>query len=151
MGLGLSRICRYIHPTGEPCRAHPLTDDEWCFWHSPTRKADLAEAQELGRARRRRESTVAAAYDLEGLSTPDDYGRVIEIGLFDTLSLPNSVPRNRTLGFLVAAGLKCWETGDTQARLAALEGAVGRSAREEPSVFEVEPLDEDEDFPGEGA
>lgn len=147
MGRGLSRICRFVHPSGEPCRAHPLTDDEWCFWHSPSRKADLAEAQELGRARRRRESTVAAAYDLEGLSTPDDYSRVIEIGLFDTLSLPNSVPRNRTLGSLVATGLKCHEAGDTEARLAALEAAVGRSEREEPSVFDVEPLDQEDSVP----
>jgi len=147
MGRGLSRICRYVHPSGRPCGAHPLTDDEFCFWHSPSRKADLTEAQELGRARRRRESTVAAAYDLEGLSTPDDYSRVIEIGLFDTLSLPNAVPRNRTLGYLVATGLKCHEAGDTEARLAALEGAVGRSEREEPSVFDVEPLDQEDSFP----
>ncbi len=150
MSTGLSRVCRYRHLDGRPCGAHPLVDDDYCFWHSPARKADLAEAQALGRARRKRESTVAAAYDLQGLSSPEDYQRVVEIGIFDTLALDNSIARNRTLGSLVQTGLRCREAGDLETRLAALEAAAGwTKPGEEDSVFDVDPLDEDEAEPGE--
>jgi hypothetical protein len=102
-----------------------MTDADHCFWHSPEHAAEVAEAGRLGGLRRRKEKTVAAAYDLDGLDTLDQVKRLLQIAVTDTLGLENSVARSRTLAYLAQVALKTLEVGEFQDRLAALEAAVG--------------------------
>jgi hypothetical protein len=118
------RTCRFSKENGALCRAAPLTGEDLCFWHSPTTAQEAAEARRLGGLRRRREGTVAGAYDLEGLESVPQIRRVLEIATIDTLGLENSVSRNRALIAGAGAAAKLLETGELQARLEALEAAV---------------------------
>lgn len=117
--------CRAVKRDGRPCGATPLRDAEFCFWHSPEHADELAEAQRLGGLRRRKEKTVAGAYDIEGLDDVPKIRRLLEIAALDTLSLENSVARSRTLAYLAQIALKALEVGEFEERLARIEKAVG--------------------------
>ncbi len=119
------RVCQATKDDGSQCEAAPLTDGEHCFWHSPEHAEEVAEAGRLGGLRRRREKTVAAAYDIEGLESVGAIRRLIEIAVLDTLGLENSIARSRTLAYLSQVALKVLEVGDFQERLQALEVAMG--------------------------
>ncbi len=119
------RVCKAVKDDGSQCEAAPLTDGEHCFWHSPEHAEEVAEAGRLGGLRRRREKTVAAAYDIEGLESVDAIRRLIEIAVLDTLGLENSIARSRTLAYLSQVALRTLEVGEFQDRLQALEAAMG--------------------------
>lgn len=119
------RACNAVNEDGGRCQAPPLQDGDFCLMHSPEHAADVAEARRLGGLRRRREKTVAVAYDLEGLGTVDQIRRLIEIAALDALGLENSVARSRTLAYLAQVALKALEISDFADRVAALEAAVG--------------------------
>ncbi len=119
------RACQAVKDDRSRCEAAPLTDGEYCFWHDPDHAEEVAEAGRLGGLRRRREKTVAAAYDLEGLGSIEQVRRLLEIAMLDTLGLENSVARSRTLAYLAQVALKALEVGEFQDRLQALEAAMG--------------------------
>ena len=96
-----------------------------CFWHDPAHAQEAAEASKLGGLRRRKESTVAGAYEFEGLDSVVKITRLLEIAVVDTLSQENSIARARTLAYLAQMALKALEVGEVEERLAALEGALG--------------------------
>ena len=100
----LSRICTFVKDGGERCRSAPMQDEMFCFWHSPSHKEDADRARQLGGQRRRREGTVAAAFDVGELASVDDLRRLLQIAVIDTLSLDNSISRSRTLGYLTQVG-----------------------------------------------
>ena len=128
--MGLStRGCQARKETGEPCRQAPLRDSEFCFWHSPEHAEAAAEARRLGGLRRRKEKTVASAYDIEGLDDIPKIRRLLEIAVFDTLALENSVARSRTLAYLAQVALKTLEVGEFETRLEALEATMGPRPR----------------------
>lgn len=120
----ISRACKSTKDDGGPCRAAPLQDSDFCFWHDPAHAADLAEAQRLGGLRRRRENTVSVAYEIDGLETVEQIRRLILIAVLDTLGLENSVARSRTVAYLAQVATKLLEVGELQKRLAALEGLM---------------------------
>jgi hypothetical protein len=74
--------------------------------------------------RRRRERTVAGAYDVDGLDTVAGIRRVIEIVTFDGLGMEHSIGRGRMLisAMQVATGLL--KTGELEDRVADLEAVV---------------------------
>ena len=119
------RACQAVKEDGKHCEAAPLSGEDYCFWHSPKHAEEVAEAGRLGGLRRRREKTVAAAYDLEGLATRDRIRRLVEIAVMDTLGLENSIARSRVLAYLAQVGLKVVEAAELQERVAALETAMG--------------------------
>jgi hypothetical protein len=86
-----------------------MRDADRCFWHHPDKADEVAEARRLGGLRRRREKTVAAAYDLAGLEDIPSVRRVLEIAVLDTLGLDNSVARSRVLVGAAAAAAKLIE------------------------------------------
>jgi hypothetical protein len=125
--------CAGSLPDGRSCRAWPLRGDPYCLWHSPDKEEEAAEARRLGGLRRRREKTVAGAYDFAGLGSIDSIRRILEIAVLDVLGLENSIARARLLisGGLAAA--KLLETGELEDRLAVLEAALQqRSPGDEP-------------------
>src|SRR4051812_23339767 len=113
------QTCQHIKENGEPCRATPLSDVGFCLWHSPDHTSEAGEARRLGGLRRRRERTVAGAYDLEGLHTVEQVRRLLEIATVDCLGLENSIARARALAAIAMALLKTFEVAELAERLAA--------------------------------
>lgn len=137
----MRRQCAFHLPSGEPCRAAPLKDGDFCLMHSPEHAQEVQEARRLGGLRRKREATLSGVYDFEGLETVSGIRRLIEVAVMDTLGMENSMARSRTLAYLVQVALRTLEVGDMEKRLSVLEQAI-RGRRSEPavkSVFEAEP------------
>jgi hypothetical protein len=130
--------CSFRKPDGQRCRAAPLTDQEYCFWHSPEHAEEVSEARRLGGFRKRREAAVIGAYDLEGLETVAGLRRLLEIAVVDTLGLDNSVSRSRTLTYQVMVAAKLLETGEMEQRIALLEAAVNGHRAPATPVFNAE-------------
>jgi hypothetical protein len=115
-----------------------MRDHDFCFWHSPEHTEEVDEARRLGGLRRRRERTVAGAYEFAGLATVGDIRRLLEVATIDTLALDNGVARNRTLAYLAQTALKCLEVGELEERVALLEAAVkSRDPQPEP-MFDID-------------
>ena len=121
-----ARACTFVLTNGRPCRAGAMRDEAFCFWHSPAHEEEAAEARRLGGLRRRREKTVQGAYDFTGLGSVEAIRRILEIAIVDALGLDNSVARARVLIAGAQAATKLLETGELEARIAALEAALGR-------------------------
>jgi hypothetical protein len=119
-------------PDGRLCRASAIRGERFCYMHDPERAEEAAEARRLGGIRRRRERTLAGAYELGGVRTIEDLMRVVEIVVFDMLGLENSIARARILLSAALAGVKLVETGELEERIAALELATGSGRAGEP-------------------
>jgi hypothetical protein len=103
----------------------PLHDRPCCFAHDPERAADAAEARRLGGARRRKEGTIAIAFDLPGLDSVEGIRRVFEIARTDLLGLDNTINRARALIAVGTAAIKLLGA-DYEERLKTLEEVVLR-------------------------
>ena len=68
---------------------------------------------------------MAAAFDFEGLNTIEELLRLLEIATMDTLSLENSIARNRTLATITQAHARLLETGEQEERLTGMEAVLG--------------------------
>jgi len=139
-----NRGCKYVMPDGRRCGAPALRGENFCLFHSPAHEEEAAEARRLGGLRRRKEKTLAGAYEFEGLRTVTDIQRLLEIAVLDTLALENSVARSRTLAYLSQTALKCLEVGELEERLALLEAAVRNHGLPPVSDFDLD-LDIEED------
>lgn len=133
-----TRTCQARNERGETCRQAPLMNGDYCFWHSPDHREEAAEARRLGGLRRRRERTVASAYDVEGLGSAGAVRRLLEIAVMDTLGSENSIARARTLAYLAQVALRMLEVEELEQRLATLETAVLSRSAPPPSPFDVE-------------
>ena len=120
----VSRSCAGHKQSGEPCQAAPLSGNEFCFLHSPEHTEEAAAARKLGGQRRRRESTLAGAYEVGPLDTVGGIRRVLEIVTFDGLGMEISVARGRLLIAAVQALTKLLEVGELEQRLEAIEAAL---------------------------
>jgi hypothetical protein len=119
------RSCAFVMPDGQACRAGPQRDRPYCFAHDPERAADAAEARRLGGLRRRKEGTIAVAYDLPGLDTVVGIRRLLDIVVTDGVGLDNGIPRLRVLISTAVAAMNLLKVGELEERLAALEAVVG--------------------------
>ena len=121
----VSRTCSFRKESGEPCRAAPLRDGDFCLMHSPEHAQEVQEARRLGGLRRRREATLAGAYDLEGVEGVEQVRRILQIAVLDALGLENSLARVRTLLYAAQVSLKLLEAGEVEERVSALEQTLG--------------------------
>ncbi len=121
-------------PDGRMCRAGPQRERPYCFAHDPERAAEAAEARRLGGLRRRKEGTVAVAYDLFGLDTVEGIRRLLEIVVTDGLGLENSIARLRALISTAVAATNLLKVGELEDRVAALEAAHRRGEDTAPVV-----------------
>lgn len=124
----VSRACTYLMPNGRSCRATPMRDQPFCFWHAPETTEEAAEARRLGALHRRKKKDCRldlrlprAAHDRGPPGAAGDGGH-------RDAGLENSLSRSRVIAQIVAAGAKLIEAGDHEERLRAL-GAV-RKARQ---------------------
>ena len=108
-----------------------MRDVPFCFWHNPATAQDASEARRMGGTRRRREGTVAGAYELDGLDDVAGLRRVLDIVVVDALSLENSVARLRVLTTVVQVGARLLEVGELEDRLAAVEDVLAPRIREQ--------------------
>ncbi len=120
-----SRACKAAAESGQPCRAPPLLDRDFCSVHDPEYSEEMANARRLGGLRRRKERAVSEVYVIQALEDVSQVRRLWEIAVMDTLELENSIARSRTLAYLCQVALKTLEVGELEARLTALEGTVG--------------------------
>ena len=102
-----------------------MHDIELCFWHSPEHAGEAAKARSLGGQRRRRESTLAGAYDVGPLDTVGGIRRVLEIVTFDGLGMEISVARGRLLIAAMQTATKLLETGELEDRVERIEAVLG--------------------------
>lgn len=134
------RLCAFRFPTGEPCHSPPLHDSDFCLMHSPEHAQEVQEARKLGGLRRKREATIVGAYDFQSLNTIDGIMRLLDIVTMDTLSMDNSIHRNRLLAYLILVALRARELEQEQ-RMANLEHSVNPiNVQLALPVFDVEPL-----------
>ena len=136
MVTSVTSHCAHLQPDGRPCRAYPVMDSRFCFWHEPAKAGDLADAQRLGGARRKRERTLAVAFDFTGLGSMESIRRLLEIAATDTLGLDTSIAKIRALISVAVASAKLLETGELAERLAALEAVHRGPASTEPAFPE---------------
>ena len=131
----VTRRCAFEMPDGRSCGAPPGRRSTFCFWHDPERAQDLSEAQRLGGVRRRRERSLAVAFDFSGLETVPAIRRLLEIAATDALGLETSVPKVRLLISLAVAAAKLLETGELAERIETLEGLVRE--QQDPQALEA--------------
>jgi hypothetical protein len=122
----MRRRCSFPRSDGQPCQMAPLHERPFCFAHDPERAADAAEARRMGGLRRRKEGTIAVAYDLPGLDSVVGIRRLLDIVVTDGVGLDNGIPRLRVLISTAVAAMNLLKVGELEDRLAALEGAVLR-------------------------
>jgi hypothetical protein len=115
------RACKGVRSGGEACAAPPLSDGAYCLWHDPEHADTVAEARKLGGSRRRKEATIAVAYDVEGLGSTAQIRRLVEVAVLDVLSLENSVSRARAIAYLAHIATKLLEVGEHEERLERIE------------------------------
>lgn len=127
-----ARACSFALPNGRACRADPMRERDFCFWHDPGTKEEAAEARRLGGLRRRREKTLAGAYELGGLASVGDIRRLLDIAVLDVLGLDNSISRARVLIAAATAAAKLLEVGELEDRVDALEHAL-KARRDDPT------------------
>ena len=117
--------CSAKTAAGEPCKATPRGERALCLWHDPELAETAQEARRVGGQRRRREVTVLAAYEVEGLASIPEIRRVVEVVVSDLLGMENSVARGRALLSAAQVALGLLEKGETEERLAAIESVLG--------------------------
>jgi len=121
----LSRTCKAKNERGQPCGATPLRDRDFCVFHDPDHEDTIQAARSAGGQRRKREATLATAYDFEGLTSVQEIRRLVEVAAYDALSLDNSINRVRALGYLAQVASTLLEKGEMEERLASIEAALG--------------------------
>jgi hypothetical protein len=134
------RSCTFLMPDGRACRAGPQRDRPFCFAHDPERAEEAAEARRLGGLRRRKEGTIAVAYDLPGLDSVAGIRRLLDVVVTDGIGLENGIARLRVLISATAAATNLLKVGEFEERLAALESVIdaGRETPPEPLFPEGE-------------
>jgi hypothetical protein len=120
----MSRRCAATNDDGPPCLMAPLHDRPFCFSHDPERSEDAAEARRLGGLRRRKEGTIAVAYDLPGLDSVARIRRLLDIVVTDGVGLENGIARLRILISTAVAAMNLLKAGELEERLAAVEAAI---------------------------
>ena len=134
------RRCGFPRSDGQPCQMPPQHERPFCFSHDPERAAEAAEARRLGGLRRRKEGTIAVAYDLPGLDTVVGIRRLLDIVVTDGVGMDNGIPRLRVLISTATAATNLLKVGELEDRLAAVEAAVGRTRSDEDAAFPAEAI-----------
>ena len=124
----ITRRCAYAKADGQPCRMAPPHDRPYSFSHDPDRAAEASEARRLGGLRRRKEGTIAVAYDLPALDTVAGIRRLLQIAATDALGLDNGIQRIRVVISAAGAATNLLKVGELEDRVAHLEAAVAGHA-----------------------
>jgi hypothetical protein len=83
----LGAACTATRGDGRACRATPMRDEPFCFWHAPETAEEAAEARRLGGLHRRKKKSVAAVFGFGGLRTIGDNQASLETAAIETLAI----------------------------------------------------------------
>ena len=119
-----TKRCSAKTALGQPCKATPRGDSGLCLWHDPELVEVAKEARRAGGQRRKREVTVLAAYEVDGLATIPEIRRVVEIAVSELLGMDNSVSRVRALLSAAQVATSLLEKGEFEDRLTAIEAVL---------------------------
>ena len=120
----ISRTCSADNRDGGACGAAPLQDGDFCYMHDPAHAQEMQEARRVGGLRKRRETTVAVAYEIDGIESVPQLRRVLEIVILDALGMDNNVARGRLLVSAVVAAAKLNELGEIAQQIARLHDVL---------------------------
>jgi len=129
------RSCTFLMADGRACRAGPQRDRPFCFAHDPERAQEAAEARRLGGLRRRKEGTIAVAYDLPGLDSVAGIRRLLDVVVTDGIGLENGIARLRVLIAATVAATNLLKVGEFEERLTALESVIGAGRATPPELL----------------
>ena len=125
------RSCGAGKQDGSPCGSPPLVGGDFCYMHDPAHAQEMQEARRVGGLRKRRETTVAVAYEIDGVESVPQLRRVLEIVILDALGMDNTIARGRLLVSAVLAASKLTEIGEIADQFARLHDVLApRIARE---------------------
>jgi hypothetical protein len=102
-----------------------MRESDYCVFHDPDHAEVVQQARSAGGQRRKREATLATAYDFQGLTSIEEIRRLIEVAAFDALGLDNNINRVRALGYLAQIATTLLEKGEMEERMASVEAALG--------------------------
>jgi hypothetical protein len=113
--------CKAKTKGGSPCRMKAIQGQRYCFTHDPEQAQARAKARKLGGERNRTPHGGSAAELPSKIRTMDDLRAVYDYTLAEIIPMENSIPRARLLLAIVEQGIKLFEVGEIEQRLAALE------------------------------
>ena len=130
--------CEHKKPNGQRCRAKALTNDRFCFFHSPTKIQERRRARSAGGVSRSQKTTVLPpGTEEKRLQSPTDVCDLlgdainqVRCGLMDTRIAT-------TMGYLAGTLLRGMEHGHLDERLTRIEtklGIVDSTRRESPNA-----------------
>ncbi len=99
----------------------PLQGTDRCFNHSPDRAQHRARSRKRGGRQRRTPLLFAPPTGPTPLRDIASVQAVLERVMSESLVQPNSYQRSRTIAALLTVAIRVLETGELEARLAALE------------------------------
>ena len=135
----MTRLCAFRFPNGEPCHSPPLHDGDYCLMHSPEHAKEVQDARRIGGLHRKREATLSAAFDFQGLETVEGIRRLLQIAATDALAMESSPSRSRQLVYIALAALRVLEVRDFEQRILGLERSViPTKAQLTLPIFDVE-------------
>jgi hypothetical protein len=120
-----TKRCAGRNVQGEPCGATPRGENGLCLWHDPELKQVADEARRAGGQRRKRDVTLFAAYDLEGVRTVDQIRRLVEVAVSDLLEADRGIPRAKAMLSAAKAASDLWRAGELEERVGAIESVLG--------------------------
>lgn len=119
----VKRQCEFTKDTGERCRARPLSDSKFCFFHDPNKSEEQKVARRKGGYARRSPTLPKNIPEFE-LKVAEDVVRLLSITI-------NQVRRGEidprvanAVGYLSGIILKAKEQGDIEKRLKQIEEIV---------------------------
>lgn len=123
--LNRKRRCKAKNKRGEPCGFSPLVDNDLCWAHDPENEAAAQEARRVGGIRRKRESTLAGAFDFTTIEAEGALVRLTDIAVFDALALDPSMNKVRTLVAVIQVAEKVLKVRELEERVADIESVMG--------------------------
>jgi hypothetical protein len=130
----IKRRCGGTKPDGQACQMAPLHERPYCFAHDPDRASEAAKARRMGGLRRRKEGTIAVAYDLPGLDSVAGIRRLLDIVVTDSVGLENGIARLRVILATASAATALLKVGELEDRLEVLETAIRQRSAADDTV-----------------
>ena len=113
--------CKGISGLGEPCKARPLTESDYCFFHDPASQHDRQEAQRKGGSKSSRLHVLSSPPSDFDLSNPHEIAKLLTYTANRVLRGELDPKTAYALGYLGDCALRARNAGAIAERLDRLE------------------------------
>ncbi|MGH9537144.1 MAG: hypothetical protein ACRD3H_04430 [Terriglobales bacterium] len=118
--------CEHKKSNGERCRAKALTNDRFCFFHSPAKNQERRQARKAGGVSRSQKTTVLhPVTEDQRLQSPTDVCDLLGTTINQVRSGLLDSRIATTVGYLATALLRGMEHGHLDDRLSKIEAKLG--------------------------